>query len=198
MWNTAIWHLGVIAVIGLGGHAMAAEKSMSKVLFDFADTAEIESWAIINDGVMGGRSESALEVRPDSTGLFSGRVSLENNGGFASTRTRPRDFKLEGYTGIRIRVKGDGRSYQFRVRRDERFDGIAYKRTFTPPANQWQVIDLPFDEFRASFRGRPVPPADPLDPAQIRQIGLLIADKKAGKFMLQIDWIQAYGRSPEP
>jgi hypothetical protein len=177
---------------------MADDDLSVKTLFDFGDTAEARAWAIINDGVMGGRSESTLEILPDSTGRFSGHVSLENNGGFASARTQPRDFDLDGYDGLQIRVQGDGRRYQFRIRTDARFDGIAYKQEFTASPEDWQVIDLPFEEFRASFRGRPVPPADPLDPAQIRQLGFLIADKKEGSFALQIDWIRAYRKLPKP
>jgi monofunctional biosynthetic peptidoglycan transglycosylase len=174
---------------------MAKDNATVKTLFDFTDLSLARDWTIVNDGVMGGRSESNLQFLPDSTGLFSGEVSLANNGGFASTRTLPRDFGLGGYDGIQIRVKGDGRCYQFRIRTDARFDGVAYKQEFETRADEWLVIDLPFERFTASFRGRPVAAAGPVDPTAIRQIGFLIADKKAGPFELKVDYIRAY-RTP--
>ena len=40
--------------------------------------------------------------------------------------------------------------------------------------------------FRATFRGRNVMGAPPLDPSRARQIGLMIADRQAGPFALAI------------
>jgi NADH dehydrogenase [ubiquinone] 1 alpha subcomplex assembly factor 1 len=177
---------------------MAKDDATVRMIMDFTDVTPADAWAIINDGVMGGRSESDMRVLPDSTGLFAGRVSLENNGGFASTRTLPRDFALGDFTGLRIRVLGDGRRYQFRIRTDSRFDGVAYKQEFDTREGEWLEIDLPFADFQSSFRGRPVPTAGPLDAVGIRQLGFLIADKNAGAFRLQIDWIRAYKNSTSP
>jgi monofunctional biosynthetic peptidoglycan transglycosylase len=89
-------------------------------------------------------------------------------------------------------VKGDGRTYQFRVKTDEQYDGIAYRTLFATDARQWQTIILPFDSFCASFRGKPVPEAPVLRPEQIRQIGFLLADKQQGSFRLEIAWIKSF------
>ena len=63
------------------------------------------------------------------------------------------------------------------------FDGVSYQAAFVaPPA--WTTIHLPLGEFRPGFRGRAVPDAPPLDPARVRQVGLLIADRQAGPFAL--------------
>jgi monofunctional biosynthetic peptidoglycan transglycosylase len=90
-----------------------------------------------------------------------------------------------------LKVKGDGRTYQFRVKTDDQYDGIAYRSLFATDARQWQTITLPFDSFTASFRGRPVPDAPVLRPEQIRQIGFLLADKQPGLFRLEIAWIKS-------
>lgn len=161
------------------------------LIVDLADSAEAERWVVVDDVVMGGRSASEI-VFQDGRAVFTGMLSLENNGGFASTRTQPRNFGLDGYKGIRIRVLGDGKRYRFRIRTDGRFDGIAYQLGFETVRGEWSEIELPFNRFVASFRGRSLPEAGPLDPTTIQQIGFLIASKQAGRFTLEIDWIKAF------
>ena len=89
------------------------------MLIDFTDTQEILCWMVINDDVMGGISQSRIELSPTATAIFSGQLSLENNGGFASIRRRAENYSLEGCTHVMLKVKGDGRTYQFRVKTDE-------------------------------------------------------------------------------
>ncbi len=127
--------LVIVNLIFLFTISLAAAKMMNptteKVLFDFHSIESKEFWTTINDGVMGGISNSTFSVNPqDSTATFSGYVSLENNGGFASVRTYPIDFQLDGYNGIVLRVKGDGNIYSFRLRVDDYFDGISYRAKF--------------------------------------------------------------------
>jgi hypothetical protein len=182
----------ILTLVGCGDQAMAIDVDRTKTLADLTEAGEEQQWVVVNDGVMGGVSESSLSVTADSMAVFSGVVSLENNGGFASIRTRSRDFGLGGFTGIRIRVKGDGNRYQFRLRVDSNFDGIAYHQDFDTAPDEWTEIELPFERFEAGFRGRSLSHLGPPDPSKIRQIGFLIADKQAGRFSLLIDWIKAY------
>jgi NADH dehydrogenase [ubiquinone] 1 alpha subcomplex assembly factor 1 len=172
-----------------GGSVMEAAK---KTLIDFSKPDEKENWRIVNDIVMGGVSQSEIIVTDDSTAIFQGMLSLENNGGFASVRTNPEDYKMAGYTAITARVRGDGRTYQLRLRTDDRFDGISYRSEFQTTDREWITLRLPFSEFVATFHGQRVPDAPVLDPGKIRQIGFLISDKKEGSFRLEIDWIGAY------
>jgi monofunctional biosynthetic peptidoglycan transglycosylase len=146
-------------------------------------------WAPINDGVMGGVSVGAMVKgqKPDQL-VFKGELSLENNGGFASVR-RVMDEDLSGIAMVRLRVKGDGRTYQLRLRQDGRFDGIAWRRTFTT-AGDWQTIILPLSEFKPVFRGRPVAEAGELRPENIQQLSLMLADKKPGPFLLRVGAIE--------
>jgi hypothetical protein len=88
-----------------------------------------------------------------------------------------------------LRVLGDGRVYKFTVRTDDGFDGVQYQVRFTPPADEWHEARLPVESFSATFRGRIVPGAPPLDPARVRALGLMISDKQAGPFELLVDWI---------
>ena len=162
------------------------------MLIEFSDTVEASYWIAINDEVMGGISQSRIELSPTATAIFSGQLSLENNGGFASIRRRADNYNLDGCTGVILKVKGDGRTYQFRVKTDDLYDGIAYRTLFVTDVHHWQTITLPFDSFCASFRGRPVPEAPVLRPKQIRQIGFLLADKQQGSFHLEIAWIKSF------
>jgi len=175
------------------GEIKVSEKEdTTRVLFDFSDSSETERWLTVNDNVMGGISKGEVSPTYDGCLLFSGSLSLENNGGFASIRSRPADFGLGESDGIRIRVKGDGRTYQFRLRRDRSLDGIAFKYEFTTVENKWIEVDLPFSSFIPTYRGRKLTDVEPLNPADIRQLGFLIADKEAGPFELTVDRIVAY------
>jgi len=144
-------------------------------------------WQAINDGVMGGVSSGRMVQSADGL-RFEGELSLENNGGFASVR-RPIDNDLATATGVRLVVRGDGRTYQFRLRQDDRFDGIAWRAEFTTNSD-WQTVVLPFNEFIPVFRGRRVPDAGPVEPAAIRQVGFMLADKTPGSFSLEIRSIE--------
>jgi monofunctional biosynthetic peptidoglycan transglycosylase len=175
-----------------GGNQMSQKDDSTRVLFDFGDEAEAESWLVVTDNVMGGVSRGTVSVSRDSCLVFSGTLSLENNGGFSSIRTLPKDFGAGDYRGLRIRVKGDGRVYQFRLRLDDNFDGIAFTQEFQTTENSWLVIDLPFASFVPTYRGRILRDVKPLIAADIRQLGFLIADKTAGKFKLIVDNIAVY------
>lgn len=163
-----------------------------RVLFDFQKSEKLNEWRIVNDGVMGGLSQSNIFLSDSNTAVFQGIVSLENNGGFSSTRTAPRSYNLESYNGILLRIKGDGKKYQFRLRTNDRFDGISFRYHFETEINKWITIRIPFKECIPVFRGRILDDVEPISPKQIQQIGFLISDKQAGPFKLEIEWIKAY------
>lgn len=149
-------------------------------------------WMIVNDGVMGGTSSSRIDLNDSGVAVFSGTVSLENNGGFASTRSVLDQTDLSGHSGIVIRIRGDGNRYQFRVRTSDGFDGVAYRHNFDTEPDIWREIKLPFSDFLPTFRGRILSDVPPLDPSRIAQIGFLIAEKQEGEFRLEIDSIGVY------
>jgi len=151
---------------------------------------DIGPWRSINDGVMGGLSAGGMS-QTDEGLKFSGSLSLENNGGFSSVR-RTVSEDLSRATGVRILVRGDGREYQFRIRQDAGFDGVSWSAAFSCSA-QWQQVELALDQFTPVFRGRKMPQAGPVIPAEIKQIGFLLADKTAGRFELEIRSIEFIG-----
>lgn len=159
---------------------------MSKLLFDFTDASAVQTWTAIDDRVMGGISRSSLEYDPAGHAVFKGTVSLEHNGGFASVRSNPGDRGLPCATECAIEVRGGGKHFKLSLLTDDGFDSVNYQAGFTAMGRDWQTISMPLATFRASFRGRDVPGAPALDPARIRQVGLMIAGRQAGPFALDI------------
>lgn len=161
------------------------------VLFDFSSQEQVRDWGIVNDGVMGGLSRSEIYITESSTAVFQGDVSLENDGGFSSTRTSVGSRSLEGYAGIQVRFMGDGKRYQCRFRTDPRFDGISYRYHFSTEGETWSTVTIPFRECEPVLRGRVLEEVGPLSAEQVTQLGFLISDKQEGPFRLEIDWIRA-------
>lgn len=157
-----------------------------------------ESWRSIDDTVMGGVSRSRMSVTREGTGVFSGELLLDNGGGFTSVRTFMSQVDLSGYSGLEVRVKGDGRIYQLRLRTNREFDGVAYRARFTTEDGSWTTVRIPFAAFEPTFRGRTVNGAQTLDPTRIRQLGILLSDSQEGEFRLELEWVRAYGQAEEP
>jgi len=176
----------LLLFLGFNFNYMMAQSMMIEN-FDFKNQ---HFWRIINDGVMGGISTSQMELLPNEKGQFSGFVSLENNGGFASIRRLLINKPTTSFTKVKIRVKGDGKKYKFRMRNSNRFDGMAYSKTFETTSDKWIEINLPIKNFDATFRGRIYSDYPKLVPEDLRQVGFLIADKQEGKFYLEVDWIR--------
>ncbi len=116
--------------------------------------------------------------------MFTGVVSMERNGGFASVRSSPGDRGHVGAEACLIEVRGDNKQFKLSLLTDDGFDSLNYQASFAPTGTDWQTLHLPLAAFRASFRGREVTNAPALDPARIRQVGLMIAARQAGPFDL--------------
>jgi len=165
---------------------------MEKTIIDFSSPDEQDRWELINDAVMGGISESRISITEQNTAIFQGTVSLENNGGFSSLRTNAGEFDLALYKGLMVRVKGDGKDYRLRLKMDTSFEGIAYQVHFSTEQDKWIIARLPFEAFTPVFRGQVIEDAPKLDLSGIQRIGFMIADKQAGIFRLEIQWIKSY------
>ena len=160
-------------------------------LFDFTQPDAGQRWSIVNDGVMGGVSGSQFQIEENIL-VFAGFVSLENNGGFASIRSQPQLQDLSAYTGVVVRVKGDGKRYQFRLRTSSTLDRIAYTAGFDTQPDVWQTVRLPFTDFIPTSFGVVLTDVPSIDPRDIASFGMLISDNQEGDFRLEIDWIGTY------
>lgn len=132
---------------------------------------------------MGGVSKGTFARDPDGYAVFSGMVSLENDGGFSSVQCHfdPIDV-LSCRTAI-IRVRGDGKNYRFIVEseRDARHNYAANFET----NGEWQDIRIPLRRMHAFRRGNRL--ALPDYPGKtMAQVRFMIANGKAETFRLLI------------
>lgn len=169
------------------------EGSTMEILIDFSNSSAAH-WQIVNDSVMGGISRSFLEMHDDGYAIFRGTVSLENNGGFASVRTRAQyPVDLSDFVGLAVHVLGDGKTYSMRVRtvKNGRLTHYSYELHFPTQKGVWETHKLAYTDFSPVFRGRSVH-SQPLNSDAIMEIGLMIQDRQEGPFSLGISSISVY------
>jgi len=182
-----------VAALGLAGLAitMNAHAASERILFDSQASPNSSAWQIVNDDVMGGVSTSRFQILTNSGAVFSGVVSLENNGGFASARSLPAHHDLTGCVCFVIRLRGDGRRYKFTARTETRFNTPLYQCAFVTKRGEWEEHRLAFKDFVPTVRGRILTDVPRLNPGKVTSLGLLISEKQAGPFQLEVAWIKA-------
>ena len=164
---------------------MASFISKPEYLYDF-NSASQGDWYIVNDGVMGGLSEGNFNINDKGHGVFTGHVSLDNNGGCTSIRHRVKETEIQEAKEIVLKVKGDGKRFQLRLKenREEYYSYVNYFET----NGKWQTISMPLKDFYPTFRGRKLS-MDNYNGDQIEEISILIANYKEEDFTLEIDYI---------
>ncbi len=163
--------------------------------FNLSESGDSPAWFSVNDNVMGGISEGGFEQATDTTAAFQGALSLDNNGGFSTIRSTARDLMLSGYSGLTIRVRGDGRTYSLSaLKNDRRGEVRTWRTSFATVAGEWEEIRIPFSELELSVMGRQLPGLT-IDPDDIRSLSFSISDKNEANFRLEIDWVRAYRES---
>lgn len=160
--------------------------AQTTTLFDFNSKSNLSNWRVVDDVVMGGRSDGNFTINKDGHGKFSGKVSLENNGGFSSLRYNFETINSSNKSAFVIKIKGDGKPYQFRVK-DSRYKRYSYIYTFET-SGKWETISIPFNKMYPSFRGYKIDAAN-FNGEQMEEIAILIGNKKAEQFTLLIDSI---------
>ncbi len=181
--------LKILLMVGLLGSVTLAAKETDRVLFTFDTPAATTQWQTVNDGVMGGRSDGRFKINQEQRMEFFGTLSLENNGGFASVRSSPSKLDLRKGDSIVARVRGDGRKYTLNLYTPRRQTAFSYRAEFQTRKDQWLEISVPLEKFVATSYGRIVP-GQLLDPTEVNGIGILLGDKQAGPFKLEVDWIK--------
>ncbi len=159
----------------------------SKVIFDFNKKSDIKDWIIVDDVVMGGRSSGTFNLNANGYGVFEGSISLENNGGFSSVRYRFKRIQLKEYTKVILKLRGDGKNYQFRIKSNSG-DYYSYIKSFAT-SGEWQEIEISLRDMFPSFRGRRLDQPN-FSEDHIEEITFLIGNKKKEKFKLLLDKIE--------
>ncbi len=162
-----------------------------KTVIDF-NSSKPNDWMIINDTVMGGRSDASIEITGDSV-VFTGTVSLQNNGGFVSYRSPFQKFDFSDYNGIEIKYKSTGRRFSLQLDTNRRWWLPNYKHHFENNSNEWVVARLPFEDFQKYQIGKDTGKkmtSSKLD--EVIRVGIILLDKKEGPFELEVDYISLY------
>jgi len=183
----------VLLMMSFGSTDLIARADTTNVVVAFDDPAAVAGWTTINDPVMGGLSTSTVTFG-DGGLIFSGTISLDNNGGFASTRS-PQDpgigQRAAGATALGVRARGDGKTYVFRV--DSEGQPWSYIQRISTEAGVWRTYELPIGGFQAvGMRLDPAPYApQTLDPSTVSRVSIYILDKQQGPFELSVSAVNA-------
>jgi hypothetical protein len=142
-----------------GAEDLMNEQTESMLIDDFTGSNGISSfgsqWRIFTDQVMGGVSTADWNydtIDGRRCVQLRGDVSLANNGGFVQIalplNKDGRPFDASAFKGVRLRTRGNGEAYHIHLRSsDSRRPWQYYGAEFV--ANEtWQMIDLPFSEFK--------------------------------------------------
>jgi hypothetical protein len=171
------------------------------VIVSFPDASSVSAWRNVDDWVMGGVSASSSSwVSSGGRGAleFTGDLSTDNNGGFASTVRRADaglGLRASGARALGLRAFGDGRTYLLQLQAGPTGADRWISR-FTPPADDASgsapTIELPLASFEPVNKFlEPVDPMGALDPASITQIGIYVLDGQVGSFRLELESITA-------
>lgn len=158
--------------------------------FEADDTGQ---WFIVNDGVMGGRSEGGGFIA-DSLLRFEGTV-VTAGGGFTSARLDLEGDELVGTGRIAMRVRPDGRTFGVTLTDAAQVSGrwVSHRADLTigpVDSDGWAMATVDYDQLVPSVFGILVD-APPFDPGAARELGIIIADGLDGDFVLDVDWIDA-------
>ena len=152
-------------------------------IFVFNHDCKLENWQVVDDIVMGGRSNGKLNLNFDGNGVFKGNVSIENNGGFSSIQLNLDGVKTVKNQVIELQLKGDGSLFQFRIKATK-YDRHTYVYDFKT-TGQWETILIPLNKMYPSFRGYTLDIPN-FNQSQIERIGFLKASKINSAFQLEI------------
>lgn len=160
---------------------------LSQTLFKFNTETNINHWVVTDDVVMGGESSGSFSLSPEGYGEFKGNVSLKNNGGFSSVRYKFQTKNVTDYNHVVLRIKGDGKNYQFRVKANSS-DYYSYIAPFKT-SGEWQEVTILLQDMYPAFRGKTLDKPN-FDKNHIEELTFLIANKKQEDFKLLIDFIE--------
>ena len=156
-------------------------------IYDFSKNATANDWKIVDDVVMGGESNGRFSIDSDGHGVFEGRISLENNGGFSSVRHSFEKIEVSKNSIVIIRLKGDGKDYQFRIK-SNKSDSHSYVTTFQT-SGEWENVEIKLSDLYPSYRGRKLNMPN-FEANSFKEITFLIGNKKAENFRLILDKIE--------
>ncbi len=158
----------------------------SSLIYNAQDQTNNQKWYVVDDGVMGGLSRGKIQMNDTGNLEYSGTVRTENNGGFSSIRYEFGAKNASNYTFLVLKVKGDGKNYQFRIKEDK-FQRFSFISTFNT-SGKWETVKMPLTDFYPSFRGNRLNSPN-FNGKEMEEIAILIGNKTKENFVLEIEKI---------
>ena len=155
-------------------------------IYKFSNKSSLVDWSVVDDGVMGGYSKGSLNINSEGNGVFTGKISLYNYGGFSSLRYDSKRIKISPNDTLVLRINGDDKFYQIRVKHSQIDRHVYVKKVFIPDG--WENIIIPLSDLYPSFRGRSLRMGN-FNHNSLTEVGILIGNKKEENFKLIIDSI---------
>jgi len=148
-----------------------------------------QSWSVVDDRVMGGMSQSQMDVMADGI-RWSGTLSYEQNGGFASMRSTWNPGCIAGMKAVRMRVRGSSDEFAFRMSSSQRYYDPVAEWKFKPTGEwAWLCFDLEASEITVLGRSTGSK-LDPRDVAKIARLGFMRKSGDAGPFWLEVSALE--------
>lgn len=157
------------------------------LVINFGNTEQ--NWQVVNDTVMGGRSQSQVNYTANSV-VFEGQVSLENNGGFASFRSPYGHWDLTKYTTLTIHYRSKGFDMAWTMKDQRPYYMPSFKGDLPNTEGAWKTVKFNLRDLEAYRLGEPL--GYQLSNKELKQIirmGFISNEKRAGDFELEIDTI---------
>jgi NADH dehydrogenase [ubiquinone] 1 alpha subcomplex assembly factor 1 len=165
------------------------------IKFDFgSENGNTNDWFALTDNVMGGVSTSKLNYKATSL-EFTGNISFQNNGGFASMRSNFGLYDLSAYTHVTIRFKSDKQKFALTFENSKSWWEPNYKYEFqSEQSTDWKTVTFKLMDFHEEILGRKTGKSiDNEILKKISRIGIITNDKKEGPFSIEIDYIEFSG-----
>lgn len=188
-------------------HISLESKRAEQTLFKFDCVENVEMFRLLTDADMGGKSTAVWKYDTElNCGVFEGVLDLTppagaNNSGFAalvSSSKRAGPWDLEEFNGVKLNVRTDGRMYVTNLKASSVIEGDLWQ-AYTMGSNpgKWEDIVIPFNKFVLTQRGF-VEGQLVLDARNVESIGILMAQRRAGPFRLELRSISAVDDSQMP
>ena len=147
-------------------------------------------WTSSDDRVRGGASHSTLTCSAGSlVAKFHGNLDISTLGGagFASQRTKgvDREWDVSRYDGLEIQIDSgtsDEKMYTITLKNEilpKRPDGreqstVSWEYDFRARMARQGKVFVKWDDFKPTYRGKPVGDPEPLDLRRIRRVGIMV------------------------
>ncbi|RMB56665.1 hypothetical protein EAX61_13755 [Dokdonia sinensis] len=158
--------------------------------FDFGTSCDnCDDWFVVLDGVMGGLSEGKVE-KTETSIIFRGSISLENNGGFASLRTPYQNYDLSEYKTVTVRYRSTGQDFGLTLNKYRQFWRPQYKTNLPITNGEWKTITCNLADFGTYRLGNTInenPNTEDL--SKIIRLGLISNTKAPTDFEIEVDKI---------